>query len=393
MSRSEAGPIWIVTGERGAGKTTFCRDVVDRARGWGLDVAGVLSVPRFNPDEDEQAGIDLQDPRFGARRPLARRGSTEPSSIPVHVSRSPRTSTGGWAFNDDALVWGDLLLQAAVPCDLLIIDELGPLEFERESGWISGIRALDSQQYGSALAVVRPSFLDEAQRRWPDASIVRLNRDVQQRNRWIERILHAVIPRQERTHKDAARWNPRWASRLYDRLFDDIRRPRAFLADHLSDLPTAGLALDVAMGDGANTEPLLARGLDVVGVDISDVALRHATDRDPTLMPVLGDLESITLPAPSFDVILNFDYLQRDLWPQYVKALRPGGLLVVETVTEATLTEEPDLNPDHLLKSGELLAAFRDLETLDHREVWLGRTDEYPLAVESLLAQRPRDEV
>jgi len=48
----------------------------------------------------------------------------------------------------------------------LIVDELGPLEFEREEGWIAGVSAVDSGEYQAALVVIRPSLLMMASQRW-----------------------------------------------------------------------------------------------------------------------------------------------------------------------------------------------------------------------------------
>ena len=35
----------------------------------------------------------------------------------------------------EVLAWGTRILQQATPCDLLVVDELGPLKFERGEGW------------------------------------------------------------------------------------------------------------------------------------------------------------------------------------------------------------------------------------------------------------------
>jgi hypothetical protein len=70
------------------------------------------------------------------------------------------------------MAWGNDVLGAATPCDLLIVDELGPLEFERNRGWTDGLAAVDSGDYRHALVVVRPQLLPAARARWPHAQVV-----------------------------------------------------------------------------------------------------------------------------------------------------------------------------------------------------------------------------
>jgi len=54
---------------------------------------------------------------------------------------------------------------------LLIVDELGPLEFIHAKGWLSGLVALDSFRYRLALVVIRPELMEAAQTRWPGCGI------------------------------------------------------------------------------------------------------------------------------------------------------------------------------------------------------------------------------
>jgi len=187
---------------------------------------------------------------------------------------------------------------------------------------------------------------------------------------------------------DARRWNARYSEQggRYAR----FTRPRPFLLHCASHLPASGLALDVAMGLGGNAGFLLSRGLRVIGVDISITALRQARARHPGLMAYLADLsEFYTLPAETFDVILNFYYLQRELWPQYERALRPGGLLIIETLTQEMLARLPETDPAYLLAPGELKAAFPGLETLEYAEGWTVSDSGHARASACLAARKP----
>ncbi|MGE5224291.1 MAG: class I SAM-dependent methyltransferase [Omnitrophica WOR_2 bacterium] len=184
--------------------------------------------------------------------------------------------------------------------------------------------------------------------------------------------------------RDASRWNLRYQQERH-RTFED---PRPFLVEHASLLPREGLALDVAMGLGGNSGFLLQKGLRVVGIDISETAIRIAKAHLPGLMAFVADLTEYSLPRLNFDVILNFFYLQRDSWPVYLRIMKPGGLLIVQTLTEAMLQEQPEINPAYLLEQGELLAGFKDWEILDYREGWEENHPGHRRAVAGLVARK-----
>ena len=168
---------------------------------------------------------------------------------------------------------------------------------------------------------------------------------------------------------DAEHWNARYQE---DVRFETYTHPRRFLVENAHWLPAQGVALDAAMGLGGNAEYLLQRGLRVVGIDISSVAVRQAKRRMPGLMAVIADLTRFYLPEAYFDVILNFFYLERGLWVDNRRALRPGGLLVLETLTKEMLSVNAEIEPQYLLDPGELEDAFRDWQILVSREGWVG---------------------
>jgi tellurite methyltransferase len=184
---------------------------------------------------------------------------------------------------------------------------------------------------------------------------------------------------------DALRWDERYRTERYAA----SNQPRPLLVECSAYLPPRGLALDVAMGLGGNAAFLMERGLRVVGVDISSVAVRSAKQRLPDLMAVTADLTCFYLPVASFDVIINFYYLQRDLWPAYRQALRPSGVLIMETLTQEMLALQPDVEPEYLLSPGELKEAFSDWEVLVYREGWGDSSTGHPRAIASLAARKP----
>jgi len=154
---------WIVTGERGVGKTTFCRRLKETAGAAGWDVAGLLSLPRY--EGEVKTGIHILDLREGASRLMA---STQPTEVEGF-------RFCGWTFSDSALAWGNDILRRATPCDLLIVDEVGPLEFDVGSGMTACFQELDREAYHVAIAVVRPAYVDRFRLSWKRSTSITIS--------------------------------------------------------------------------------------------------------------------------------------------------------------------------------------------------------------------------
>ncbi len=187
------------------------------------------------------------------------------------------------------------------------------------------------------------------------------------------------------TIEDAARWNQRYDNQPRGW----FSNPRSFLVEHLNLLPKQGLALDLAMGVGQNATLLVEHGLEVIGIDISTSAVRQAKAREPRIMAVVADLERFQLPSAQFDVILNFYYLQRKSYLDFARLLKPGGWLIFETLTLPMRSIKPEIEPEHLLREGELIEAFHGWEIVEYREGWVTSDHGNQKAVASLIARRP----
>ncbi len=165
----------IVTGERGAGKTTFCTRLIELARSAGKSIGGVLSPAVF--EQGEKIGIDVIDLHANERRRLADRFNAQ--------NLGPNTQR--WSFHADNVAWGNAVLQSATPCDVLIVDELGTLEFDRGEGWLAGLAALDAGDYRLGVVVIRPELLAVALLRWPNAQVIDIA-DVDQARRLADQL-------------------------------------------------------------------------------------------------------------------------------------------------------------------------------------------------------------
>jgi nucleoside-triphosphatase THEP1 len=140
----------------GMGKTTFLRDQVSRLAAQGRTVGGVVSPAVF--EQGRRVGYDLLDLRSDDRRPLAR------------VDGADALSVGRYRFVEAALRAGnDAIVQAAGDgLDIIVIDEVGPLEMRGE-GWTPAIEfVLQARHPGQQLIMtVRPTLADKLPARFP----------------------------------------------------------------------------------------------------------------------------------------------------------------------------------------------------------------------------------
>lgn len=191
---------------------------------------------------------------------------------------------------------------------------------------------------------------------------------------------------------DRKHWDKLFSTRSY--VFG--KEPAVFLKDHLwflssgRTLDSASRALDLAMGEGRNAVFLAKKGFVVDGVDISEVALRKAKrlahDHGVSINTIIADLTKYKIKQDYYSVILNFDYLQRDLIPQIKRGLKKGGVVVYENYTIDQLNNNQGFNirRDFLLNKGELRDLFKDFQILVYHEVNNGKE-----AKASLIARKP----
>lgn len=157
------GKIFLLSGEFQTGKTNLCLDIYQLAQEARVLVGGVISPAVF--EGDKKTAIDVLDLKSGTRKRLAE----------LRTSHQTDLETQRWSFDSEVVDWGNKMLEEAVPCDLLMIDELGPLEFQRGEGWVNGFDVIENGEYSTALIVVRPSLIDEAARLWQVSRIIDLD--------------------------------------------------------------------------------------------------------------------------------------------------------------------------------------------------------------------------
>ena len=148
--------------------------------------------------------------------------------------------------------------------------------------------------------------------------------------------------------------------------------PAEVLLQNRHLLPGSGEALEIACGLGANARWLARHGLRTEAWDLSAQAIdKLAALAGQEGLPLVARVRDVLLepPAPeAFDVIVVTRFLERDLFPSLIAALRPGGLVFYQTFTREAVSERGPGNPDFRLKTNELLRAFAPLRVLAYRE-------------------------
>ena len=64
---------------------------------------------------------------------------------------------------------------SCLPCDLFIVDELGPLELIRAEGWVNALETLRQPTYRVGVVVIRPELVEAACQALPVRNILPLN--------------------------------------------------------------------------------------------------------------------------------------------------------------------------------------------------------------------------
>jgi tellurite methyltransferase len=182
--------------------------------------------------------------------------------------------------------------------------------------------------------------------------------------------------RKRLSEADRIRWNEKHRERPYDFTPTDWLTA---LEPRIRPKRPGALALDLACGGGRNSLYLARLGYRVDAWDVSDTAIdtleveaRRLRDSGEPLGITTRrvDLDSAVLPTNRYDLVLDAYFLDRSLFPGIAEALRPGGLLVLQTFlqTEDPASQRGPKDPSYLLRPGELRTAFPGLETLEYSE-------------------------
>jgi SAM-dependent methyltransferase len=160
-------------------------------------------------------------------------------------------------------------------------------------------------------------------------------------------------------------WDDRYSTRDY--LYGT--EPSDFLAERCSSLPAGGEVLCLADGEGRNGVFLAEQGMRVTGVDSSAVGLAKAeqlaSERKVPYTAIVTDLSVWDLGEARWDGVVSIwahlpAPIRAALHPRIARALRPGGVLLLEHYHPRQLgygTGGPS-DPTMMLTLDELDAAF-----------------------------------
>lgn len=137
-----------------------------------------------------------------------------------------------------------------------------------------------------------------------------------------------------------------------------IVEPAPWVVRFAALIREGGSVLDLACGGGRHARHLLGLGLDVTMVDRDTGAVADLKDRAEIIQTDLEAGPPEFLKGRGFDAVVVVNYLHRPLIPPLLEAIsEDGGVLIYQTFAVGNEKFAKPRNPDHLLKSGELLGA------------------------------------
>jgi nucleoside-triphosphatase THEP1 len=142
----------ILVGFSGTGKTTTVLKYIDKMRARALKVGGIVCPGTFK--NAQRFSFAVTDLLTNVTNPLAQR------DLPSEIQQ------GSFGFHKTGIEFGNNSIKQAVAqsVDILVIDEIGPLELSG-SGWYEGIQAVNDN-VGEVIYTVRPTIIKDVQQKF-----------------------------------------------------------------------------------------------------------------------------------------------------------------------------------------------------------------------------------
>jgi SAM-dependent methyltransferase len=178
---------------------------------------------------------------------------------------------------------------------------------------------------------------------------------------------------------DPRLYGARWAD-LYDEFHKGLMDDEGAVAT-LHDLAEGGPVLEFGVGTGRVAVPLAARGVEVVGVDVSPEMLAKLKEKSTAVEAVEADMTTVSLGREFALAYIAFNSIfvletqedQVKVFRNAAEHLRAGGRFVLETVV--VTPPSPDrgklsvarIEPDSIT----LVGGMNDPVTGQHKGMWL----------------------
>ena len=158
--------------------------------------------------------------------------------------------------------------------------------------------------------------------------------------------------------EDKERWNTKHSKNMMPQ--EPIQRIKEY-----APLATGKQALDIACGNGRHSRYLVSQGFEVDALDISSVAIEQLQEVAHINAKEV-DFDTYVLEKEKYDLIVVTYFLERKLFPQMIEALKPNGIIIMETFLHHEKNERIPSNPAFRLNEGELETYFSKTCDLIH---------------------------
>ena len=174
-------------------------------------------------------------------------------------------------------------------------------------------------------------------------------------------------------------WNDRYSAESYAY----GTAPNTFFREKLNEYKLSGRVLFPAEGEGRNAVWAAQNGIEAVAFDISQEgrkkALQLADQKGVKIQYEVGDYFQMDLGTFNAVVLIYAHFpqpLRTRLHARFVKALHPGGLIILEAFSINNLSyreKDPSIGgppvPEMLFTLEDISREFKGLETLELEEV------------------------
>ncbi len=169
-------PVFILTGRINQGKTTLTRQIVSKLKEEGISVKGFITLG--NTNDNRRNAYSIKNIETGEQTPLC---STHPDR--------QKPNYGRYYFEEEGIQKGCNLIEQSmsVSTDLIIIDELGPMEIN-DRGWAPAIEKVVENDVCPQFWVVREKLAKPMMRKWNVGNIILFDMEQDQPGEIVETI-------------------------------------------------------------------------------------------------------------------------------------------------------------------------------------------------------------